>query len=205
MRTASNPTAKLLLAWLGLLALLASLAIACSGGAPEPGVKCGTERWPVKTLSDSDATKVNLTPVAGTVADLRALTAPKSLPANKRVAPTELTTFSVTARVIEFKLEDDKDIHLVIADPGDAAKTLIVEFPDIGCQGAIGSAQAAMMKSARDALIARYGQPREGRFTAISGSATITGVGFFDFLHGQTGVAPNAIELHPVLQFAPAP
>ena len=27
----------------------------------------------------------------------------------------------------------------------------------------------------------------------------ITGVGFFDFLHGQTGVAPNAIELHPVL------
>jgi len=28
---------------------------------------------------------------------------------------------------------------------------------------------------------------------------TITGVGFFDFLHGQTGVAPNGIELHAVL------
>jgi hypothetical protein len=27
----------------------------------------------------------------------------------------------------------------------------------------------------------------------------ITGVGFFDFLHGQTGVAANGIELHPVL------
>jgi hypothetical protein len=27
----------------------------------------------------------------------------------------------------------------------------------------------------------------------------ITGVGFFDFEHGQSGVAPNAIELHPVL------
>jgi hypothetical protein len=24
-------------------------------------------------------------------------------------------------------------------------------------------------------------------------------VGFFDFLHGQTGVAPNGIELHAVL------
>ena len=29
----------------------------------------------------------------------------------------------------------------------------------------------------------------------------MTGVAFFDFLHGQTGVAPNGIELHPVLAF----
>ncbi len=27
----------------------------------------------------------------------------------------------------------------------------------------------------------------------------VTGVGFFDFKHGQSGVAPNAIELHPIL------
>jgi len=27
----------------------------------------------------------------------------------------------------------------------------------------------------------------------------VTGVGMFDFLHGQTGVAPNGIELHPIL------
>jgi len=27
----------------------------------------------------------------------------------------------------------------------------------------------------------------------------INGCGFFDFLHGQTGVAPNGIEIHPVL------
>ena len=25
---------------------------------------------------------------------------------------------------------------------------------------------------------------------------------FFDYNHGQTGVAPNAIELHPILGFA---
>jgi hypothetical protein len=28
------------------------------------------------------------------------------------------------------------------------------------------------------------------------------GVTFWDFKHGQTGVAPNAIELRPVLGFA---
>jgi hypothetical protein len=27
----------------------------------------------------------------------------------------------------------------------------------------------------------------------------VTGIGFFDFIHGQAGVAPNGIELHPVL------
>ena len=36
------------------------------------------------------------------------------------------------------------------------------------------------------------------------GTATITGVGFFDFQHGRRGVAPNAIELHPVLGFSSA-
>jgi hypothetical protein len=36
----------------------------------------------------------------------------------------------------------------------------------------------------------------------MSGSATIAGVGFFDQIHGQTGVAPNGIELHPVVSFS---
>ena len=31
--------------------------------------------------------------------------------------------------------------------------------------------------------------------------AAVVGVAFFDFNHGQTGVARNAIELHPLLAF----
>ena len=34
------------------------------------------------------------------------------------------------------------------------------------------------------------------------GRARVTGVAFFDYDHGQSGVAPNAIELHPMLRFA---
>jgi hypothetical protein len=30
----------------------------------------------------------------------------------------------------------------------------------------------------------------------------VVGVAFFDYFHGQTGVARNGIELHPVLGFA---
>lgn len=33
----------------------------------------------------------------------------------------------------------------------------------------------------------------------INARVHVTGVGFFDFIHGQTGVAPNGIELHPLL------
>jgi len=35
----------------------------------------------------------------------------------------------------------------------------------------------------------------------VCARAVVTGVAFFDFLHGQTGVAPNGIELHPILGF----
>jgi hypothetical protein len=35
----------------------------------------------------------------------------------------------------------------------------------------------------------------------VCAKARVTGVAFFDFNHGQTGVAPNAIELHPILAF----
>ena len=30
----------------------------------------------------------------------------------------------------------------------------------------------------------------------------VTGIGFFDFLHRQDGVAPNGVELHPVLSIS---
>jgi len=38
-------------------------------------------------------------------------------------------------------------------------------------------------------------------FTKLRGNVRIKGVGFWDEIHGQTGVAPNGIELHPVLRF----
>src|SRR5262249_43728400 len=52
--------------------------------------------------------------------------------------------------------------------------------------------------SARGALETACG-PATTSFKNLIGSITLTGVGFFDLLHGQSGVAPNGIELHPVL------
>jgi hypothetical protein len=36
-------------------------------------------------------------------------------------------------------------------------------------------------------------------FKRAHATVKIVGVGFFDKIHGQRGVAPNGIELHPVL------
>jgi hypothetical protein len=58
------------------------------------------------------------------------------------------------------------------------------------------------MLVARQKLESRYG-PAGDRWTYVGQRATLTGVRFFDFKHGQTGVADNAVEVHPVFGFKP--
>jgi hypothetical protein len=78
---------------------------------------------------------------------------------------------------------------------------MIVEFPATNCTVGASKRHRTQMRAARAALVAACGQPSGASFDALHGTATISGVGFFDFDHGQDGVAPNAIELHPVLSF----
>jgi hypothetical protein len=156
------------------------------------------ERWPVKTLSDADIGQVNFSPVASTVNELRALAKPSSYQDNSRIGTVERTTYTVTASLVSMKREDDRDIHLVIADASNTANTMIVEFPDVACSGAISSTKKAEMQSARQVFEAACGAPTTS-FKSLTGTVTLTGVGFFDVIHGQTGVAPNGIELHPIV------
>jgi hypothetical protein len=82
---------------------------------------------------------------------------------------------------------------------------MIVEFPLAPTCTANATAGAkARMKNARNAFGAACGVPGVSSFTKLTGRATIRGIGFFDFFHNRTGVAPNEIELHPVLRFMDA-
>ena len=155
---------------------------------------CGVERWAVKTGTDADVGLVNFTPVPQTIAYLRSLTAPSTLPASNRITPTETTTFQVDATLTQYKLETDSDYHLVIQDA--SGNTMIAEIPDPACVGA-GSPFASGVQSARAAFDAKYTATTS--FQTANIPVRLTGVGFFDVLHGQTGVAPNGIELHAVL------
>ena len=162
---------------------------------------CGVERWSVKTGTDPDVGLVNLNnPVIQTVSYLRSLTAPATPPANSRVQPTETTMFVIDATLIQYKLENDSDYHLVIKDA--QGNTMIGEIPDPACVNA-SSPFAAYIQSARQQFDSKYNVTTS--FQTVSIPVQLTGIGFFDFLHGQTGVAPNGIELHTVLdvQFNP--
>ncbi|MFC0430703.1 putative Ig domain-containing protein [Kutzneria buriramensis] len=156
---------------------------------------CGVERWAVKTGTDADAGKITLQSTSNsTIAALTSLPAPSSLPSDNRVQPTETTVFRVQATLTEYKLETDSDFHLVLSDG--SGHTMIAEIPDPACVGA-GSPLASSIQKARSEFTAKY--TPTSSFKTANVPVTITGVGFFDFLHGQTGVAPNGIELHSVL------
>jgi hypothetical protein len=168
------------------------------------GLPCelpGLKSWAVKTLSDPAAREVNMTPRVTTVAALTARRRPAGWNIGDRVQGTGTTVFRVTADLVGAQYEHDHDIHLVIADPR-THRTMIVEFPDVGCWGAATSFARPLMRRARAEFTAACGTIGN-RFQPLSGVATITGVGFFDRFHEShvIGTAINAIELHPALAF----
>jgi hypothetical protein len=163
------------------------------GRPPAPGRGCGVERRDVKTGTDDAARSVVSTPHAATVADLAGFAAPVA--PTTRVRPAETTVFAVRAILTDYKTEADSDVHLVLLDPGGSG-TMVAEIPAPGCVGATSVFADAIARS-RAAFEARY-RPTD-RYQRTSVAVTVTGVGFFDRVHGQRGVAANGIELHPVL------
>lgn len=149
----------------------------------------------MKTLSDAERARVDLTPMPTTIATLGATPLPTEAPLG-RAAPVELTTYQVEAYLAGFDDEADGDVHLVLVDPVVPDARLIAEIPDPECAGACASGLAEAYARARAALQAAVTRPNpDDRPVRLR----VTGVGFFDRNHGQLGAAPNYIELHPVL------
>jgi hypothetical protein len=166
------------------------------------GIHCGTERWAVKAISDEEATCVDFTPKHTTVSWLVSQPVPERLPEQSRSGNIECQVWELTGQLVEFKAEDDGDFHIVLADLEKPALTMIVEIPDPNCAGVCDSPHSAEMVRARESFTQVFGLPPK-RFQRMTQAVavTVTGVGFFDFKHRQTGLAPNGVELHPVISF----
>lgn len=194
----------------GAVGVLAWVSTSRGASARDAGVvgseaaACGKERWTVKTLQDQAGRTLDLAKVVKTtVPKLRALPVKRG-PGASRGNGVESTVYQVRARLVSAKLEDDSDIYLVIRGPARAG-TMNVEFPlASSCTSNASIGAKARMRNARSAFVAACGMPESSSFMQLSGSATIRGVGFFDFIHGQPGIAPNGIELHPVLELTSA-
>jgi Excalibur calcium-binding domain len=147
-----------------LIAAAVSAAALAAGQTPSQPLSaraapaCGVERWPVKTLSDAMAGWVSFVPHQTSVRALRRLRPPSSLPQDARVRPVETRTYRVHARLVESKLEDDSDFHLVIADLRTGG-TMIVEFPAVSCTLTAKPVLRRRMQAARLAFIRACGFP----------------------------------------------
>jgi hypothetical protein len=156
---------------------------------------CGTERWPVKTATDKDKAAIVATSVPATVNQLSQVPAPidPSIKRDTRYAPTELAVYEITARMTFIKVETDEDYHIVLKD--EKGHSMIVESVAPNC--AQDSRFKNEIKDVRDAIDKALGTIDKPK--TVSRMVTVTGVGFFDRIHGQTGVASNGIELHPII------
>jgi hypothetical protein len=156
------------------------------------GGSCGSERWNIKTGTDTQARSLPLVPESTTIATLVALHAAGG--GSTRESPTETTLWELKdVTLTELKLESDSDYHLVISD---GSHTMIAEIPYPTC--ATNSAWSCFISRSRSEIDAKYTVTSSPQYP--SATVTLRGFGFFDYLHSQNGVAPNAIELHPVLQ-----
>jgi hypothetical protein len=167
---------------------LAVIAVAFAGGATTAhgqraaaSSACGVARWTVKTLQD----RPRLLPVRDTtIAFLTSRPAPNSLPDTR--LPFERRIYRIHAAVTLVRHEHDSDLHVVVRDA--RGRTMITEAPLPACAPRATALRRRQMRVARAAV-------------RVCARAVVIGVAFFDFQHGQTGVAPNAIELHPILAF----
>ncbi len=157
--------------------------------------QCGVERWSIKTGTDAGALSINLsTAISSTIYNFHQSAKPASLPANSRLSPRETNQYTLSGTLIKYVREGDSDYHLVIKDG--AGRQMIIEIPAPNCVGA-GSPFGTGISRARSQFDNRFTATTS--FKTTSTPVTIKGIGFWDYLHGQTGAAPNGIEIHPVL------
>jgi hypothetical protein len=146
------------------------------------------ELWSLKTLSDPQRGLVNLHPRNTSVAAINALPRPYPTP-RTRSAVYERRAWRVKAQIVQFKLEGDSDIHLILFWAG---RYMIAEIAFAGCLSRPTRDRRAIV-----GFIRRCGFPSSD-WQPLGAVAYVTGVGFWDVPHGQTGHARNYSELHPV-------
>jgi hypothetical protein len=174
-----------------VIGVVAAVAARVAAPAPQRPVRfsaalaCGVERWTIKTLQDRPKLYV---PQHTTVANLVSIPHPSSVPSNARL-PIERHRYWVYAAVTLVRRESDQDLHLVLKAAG-ANSHMIAEAPLVpSCTTNATATRKQQMATARAAV-------------RVCSRARVEGVAFWDYFHHQTGVAPNVIELHPILGFA---
>src|SRR5437773_1218950 len=151
-----------------------------SAGLP---LTCGVERWSVKTLSDADAARIDMTVMPSGIAALNALGPHCGREPETRAFPEEFRVIEVIGQVTVIRLESDHDFHLALADADDSSQQVVAEVIDPDCSDAAASPFRQLLTDTRlsfQRLVASLPTGLEGHLVRVRG------VGFFDFDHRQT-------------------
>lgn len=160
-------------------------------------VTCGgDERWDIKTLTDADAKKVNFKADTVTIDFLRTIIPDRKIGNKIPRFGIEFKTYVIKCDIREYRLEDDGDYHLVLVSLKDTNKTMIGEIPLTFCESVAKSKYTKKFETSRQyfetKVMSKKNKTKRGVYL-------IYGTAFYDKIHGQLGVAPNGIEIHPIL------
>jgi hypothetical protein len=173
--------------------LSAALAVFAAG--------CTLSRSHVKSLRDREASRIQLdTVIHTTVTALNAIPSHCGPATDHRVRDEEFRVYEVVGRVTRVKRERDHDIHIILEEPEDPSKRVIVESDDPDFRGNVVSPYREKLAAARQMFDDLVKQSGARKLTDVRGTiARVTGVGFFDMNHLQIGRSRSCIELHPIL------
>jgi hypothetical protein len=167
-------------------------------------VKCGQERWGIKTLSDPDTTLINFNELKFTTVDEQIhMERPEGRMGERQASETNEYVFD--CKLIGYKKEKDQDFHIVVADVS-TGETMVIEIASPECESVKQSGRYEQMKEVHDWFVQNIGMPHSSFYhLPVPIKIRVTGIGYWDFLHGQTGMATNGREIHPVLSIQLTP
>jgi len=158
----------------------AALALTASTASAERAApSCEADAAGLKTLSDPQRSLVRLRPTATTIAAIDRLARPHPTP-KTRTTGFQRRVWRVRAQIVEYRLERDGDIDLVLYD---ANRYLTATMPHPRCLPARTRAREAIVR-ARALLEGLCGPARPG-WHDLGAVAVVDGVGYWGARHAE--------------------
>jgi hypothetical protein len=179
----------------GLLFLVAGAAAAAAAGtqsAAPSALRCGGTTWRLKTFSDTQRRKVDLTPQVTTIAGIRERRGP-ARPPRRRSTPFQFQAWEVPAQVTSFRLDPTGSVRLVLYDDESYINAVI---PSPNCLPPRTRDRAEIV-AAWHFFVDQCGKATTS-WQSLGAIFFVQGIGFWGPRASARGGAPNGAQLHPV-------
>jgi hypothetical protein len=180
---------------LALILLAAGAAAAAAAGkrSAEPTAsRCGGLTWRLKTFSDTQRARVDMTPQTTTIASIRERRGPAH-PPTRRSTPFQLQTWEAPAQITSYRLDTTGSVRLVLFDDGSYMNAVI---PSPACLSGR-TRDRTDIAAAWHLFVDRCGRATLN-WQSLGAIFFVRGVGFWGPRASARGGAPNGAELHPV-------